>query len=107
MREMPLFKTNYSKRITETLRAKAIEKIVCMNKGHRFMLVMPCSHQVVAVARGARRSERIQRRKKLNVRGNSMTLRHLRLTHWDRTSFDKLELFSNSYNSVENNFIYY
>ena len=42
---------------------KAIEKIVFMNQGHRFTLVMPCSHQVVAVAGDARGNRRLKGRK--------------------------------------------
>ena len=57
------FKTNYSKEIAYTFRVKGIKNIVCMNQGHRFMLVMPYSHQVVAVAGGARGNERLKGRK--------------------------------------------
>ena len=39
-----------------------IQKIVFMNQGHRFMLVMSCSHQFVAVAGGARGNERLKGR---------------------------------------------
>ena len=41
------FKNNYSKKIASTFRVTAIENIESRTS---FMLVMPCSHQVVAVA---------------------------------------------------------
>ena len=34
-----------------------------MNQGHRFMLEMPCSHQVAAVAGDGRWNERLKRPK--------------------------------------------
>ena len=43
-----------------------------MNEGHRFMLVKPCSYQVIAIAGGASWNKRLKRAKRLN--SNSMTL---------------------------------
>ena len=42
------------------------------------MFVKPCSNHVAAVAGGARGNERLKRSKRLNVNGNSTTLRHQR-----------------------------
>ena len=49
---------------------------VFINQGHGFTLIKPSSHQVVAVAGGARGSERLKRPEGLNVNGNSTTLRN-------------------------------
>ena len=83
--EMPLLRLVILK-IAEKFRVKAIQvytKTAFMNQGHRLMVVQPGSHQVLAVAGGTTR---------LNVKGNSRTLWHQRLTHWDIASFDKSEI---------------
>ena len=55
------FMTNYSKNCFN-IPCKGYTKNLFMNQGHRFMLVMPCSHQVVAVTGGARGNERLKGR---------------------------------------------
>ena len=57
-----------------------------------FMLQMPSSYQVVAVAGGTRGNELLKWPEILNMNSNSTILRHQRLTRWDRTSFYEIEM---------------
>ena len=58
------------------------------------MLLQPGSRQFIAVTGVARvyGNERLKRPKRLNVNGNSTTLRHQQVTRWDRASFFKIEI---------------